>query len=130
MQLLLEIPRLSRGSRINDHPSNMLSSISLYYIYLSYCTSLLLAASADVKLKVTDIAILHLVLLSLLAVFSFSLHSVNCPQLHEILVLHNFSTDKALLEICVNHSRCLGSLRSGFDCPASHFILTSCEEVN
>ena len=90
----------------------------------------LFASTAGIELEEADVAILNDVLLSLLAVLAFRLHSRHVLQFEEILAFHDLGADEALLEICMDDARSLGGFRSVADRPGSHLVLTRREEVN
>lgn len=50
--------------------------------------------------------------------------------MEQVLALHDFCADEALLEIGVDHSGCLGGLGSLPDGPGSDLVLSSGEEVD
>ena len=102
--------------------------IHIYIIY-QYCLNSILtitdsffASTSYVKSEEDNISIFNNVILSFLNILSLGFDSLLVSQLHQILVTHDFCTNKAFLEVSVNGSGCLRSFSKFADSPTSDLV--------
>jgi len=89
----------------------------------------LFGLSSHVESEEDDVAITNFVLLALLVVKTLILDSVLRTKAVQIFESHDFSTNKAALEIGMDHTSSAGCLCAFTDGPALDLVLTSGEVV-
>lgn len=99
------LPPINSGWR-----HHVVTSTLLYYLRTKYTVTLLFFAGGDVELEMYDVAVLHRICFTLLAIFTrfFHLrHTLLGGNRLEVVVSHHLSLDETPLEVAMYHPRSL-----------------------